>query len=66
MKRMRGAPLSRRRPKSLKELLPHAVIVTDPKVLARLKAEALRRKQMAASNGDPAGQGRSFDVTQSC
>jgi hypothetical protein len=66
MKRMRGAPLSRRRPKSLKELLPHAVIVTDPKVLARLKAEALRRKQMAASNGNGAGKGRSFDVTQSC
>jgi len=63
MKRMRGAPLSRR-PKSLKELLPHAVIVTDPKVLARLKAEALRRKQMAASNGNGAGKGRSFDVTQ--
>ena len=40
MKRMRGAPPSRRRPKTLRELLPHAVIVTDPKILAQLKAEA--------------------------
>ena len=54
MKRMRGAPLSRRRPKSLKELLPHAVIVTDPKVLARLKAEAVKRKQRAGANGSGA------------
>ena len=60
MKRMRGAPLSRRRPKSLKELLPHAVIVTDPKILARLKAEALRRKQMAAANGNGARSGLEF------
>ncbi len=60
MKRTRGAPLSRRRPKSLKELLPHAVIVTDPKILARLKAEALRRKRMAAANGNGARSGLEF------
>ena len=60
MKRMRGAPLSRRRPKSLKELLPHAVILTDPKILARLKAEARRRKQMAAANGNGVKNGAEF------
>lgn len=60
MKRTRGAPLSRRRPKSLKELLPHAVIVTDPKMLARLKAEALRRKRMAAAHGNGAGSDSRF------
>ncbi len=57
MKRVRGAPLSRRRPKSLKELLPHAVIVTDPKVLERLKAEAVRQKQLAAARGNGARNG---------
>ncbi len=60
MKRIRGAPLSRRRPKSLKELLPHAVIVTDPAILARLKAEAQRRKQLAAANGSRARSGSGF------
>ena len=60
MKRMRGAPLSRRRPKSLKELLPHAVIVNDPKTLARLKAEAARRKQLAAANGSGGNNGSEF------
>ncbi len=62
MKRVRGAPLSRRRPKSLRELLPHAVIVTDPKILARLKAEAARRKQMAAAPGNRARSGSRFNV----
>jgi hypothetical protein len=66
MKRMRDAPPSRRRPKTLRELLPHAVIVTDPKILAQLKAEAVKRKQMAGANGSGASKGRSFDVTQSC
>ena len=60
VKRIRGAPLSRRRPKSLKELLPHAVILTDPKILARLKAEARRRKQMAAANGNGVKNGAEF------
>ena len=67
MKRRRGAPISRRRPKSLKELLPHAVIVTDPKILARLKAEAARQKQMAASHGnDDARREPAFNVTPGC
>lgn len=60
MKRVRGAPLLRRRAKSLKELLPHAVIVTDPKIVARLKAEAVKRKQMAAANGNGARSGSGF------
>jgi hypothetical protein len=42
------------------------VIVTDPKILAQLKAEAVKRKQMAGANGSGASKGRSFDVTQSC
>jgi hypothetical protein len=54
MKRMRGAPPSRRRPKTLRELLPHAVIVTDPKILAQLKAEVAKRKQRAGTNGSGA------------
>jgi hypothetical protein len=44
LRRTRCAPLSRRRTKSLRELLPHAVIVIDPKKLARLKAEAAKQK----------------------
>ncbi len=60
MKSMRGAPPSRRRPKTLRELLPHAVIVTDPKILARLKAEVVKRKQMAGANGSGASKGSEF------
>ncbi len=60
LKRTSGAPLSRRRPKSLKELLPHAVIVNDPKTLARLKAEAARQKRLAAANGNGASGGSEF------
>ena len=57
MKRMRGAPPLRRRPKTLRELLPHAVIVTDPKILAQLKAEVVKRKQMAEANGNGGSKG---------
>ena len=57
LKHTTGAPLSRRRPKSLKELLPHAVIVTDPKVLARLKAEAAKQKRISKGNGARNGFG---------
>jgi hypothetical protein len=60
LKHTRGAPLPRRRPRSLKELLPHAVIVNDPKTLARLKAEAARQKPVAAANGNGAGGGSEF------
>ncbi len=50
-KQTRVAPRSRRQPKSLREFLPHAVIVTDPKVLARLRAEAAKQKRMADGSG---------------
>lgn len=39
-------PLSRLGPMTLNELLPHIRIVTDPKKMALLKAEAARRKRM--------------------
>ena len=60
MKRIIGAPLSRRRPKSLKELLPNAVIVNDPKTLARLKAEAARQKQLAMAHDNGASNGSEY------
>jgi hypothetical protein len=40
-------PLLRRGPAALKELLPHVRIVTDPKKLAFLKAEAAKQKRLA-------------------
>ena len=49
-KRTNRAPLARRRTIGLKALLPHAVIVTDPDTLARLKAEAARQKRIANGN----------------
>ncbi len=63
VKRARVAPLARRRAKSLKALLPNVVIVTDPKKLTRLKAEAERQKQIA--NGNPE-TGLGLNLTQGC
>ena len=60
MKRISGAPLSRRRPKSLKELLPNAVIVNDPKTLTRLKSEAARQKQLAMAHDNGASNGSEY------
>jgi hypothetical protein len=40
-------PVVRRRPAALKDLLPHVRIVTDPKKLAFLKAEAAKQNRMA-------------------
>jgi hypothetical protein len=34
--------------------------VTEPKILAQLKAEAVKRKRMAGTNGSGAIKGRSF------
>jgi len=47
VKPTRGAPLGRRRRRSLRALLPNVVIVTDPSTLARLRAEAARQKRIA-------------------
>jgi hypothetical protein len=44
------SPLLRRVPLTLKELFPRVRIVTDPKELAQLKAEAARRKHIAGRN----------------
>ncbi|MGA9814756.1 MAG: hypothetical protein WBQ64_18365 [Terriglobales bacterium] len=40
--------------------MPHAVIVNDPKTLARLKAEAARQKPVAVANGNGASGGSEF------
>ncbi len=50
VKRTRGAPPARRRPNSLRALLPNLVIVSDPRTLARLKAEAAKQKRIADGN----------------
>ena len=47
LKRPCRSPLLRSGPLPLKELVPHMRILTDPKRLALLKAEAARRKQIA-------------------
>jgi hypothetical protein len=39
------SPSARQRPLTWREAFPHASIVTDPRKLAQLKAEVLRRKQ---------------------
>jgi hypothetical protein len=49
-KRPCRSPLFPSKPLLLKELVPHMRIVTDPKRLALLKAEAARRKQIAGRN----------------
>jgi hypothetical protein len=50
------SPLLRSGPLPLKELVPHMKIVTDPKRLALLKAEAARRKQIAGRNCQVTGR----------
>lgn len=49
-------PLSRREPLALTKLLPRIRVVTDPKKLALLKAEAARREKIAGCNCKAAGR----------
>lgn len=48
--------LWRHTPLALKRLVPHVRIVTDPKTLSLLKAEAARRKQIAGRSCKAAGR----------
>ena len=50
------SPLWHHAPLALNRLVPHVRIVTDPKTLSLLKAEAARRKQIAGRNCKATGR----------
>jgi hypothetical protein len=50
------SPLWRHAPLALKKLIPHVRILTDPKTLSLLKAEAARRKQIAGRSCKATGR----------
>jgi hypothetical protein len=56
------SPLRRRVPFTLKDLLPRMRILTDPKMLVLLNAEAARRKQIAGRSCRVGGERRTLKV----
>ena len=56
VERPRRSPLWRHASLALNRVVPHVRIVTDPKTLSLLKAEAARRKQIAGRSCKAAGR----------